>query len=73
MFVLLLAVPALAASPGSFAALASAQEEDPGRSDDPDRVEAWRAFFDRADRAFFAAPMNTADVQKWLREAREEG
>jgi len=69
VLVLLLAVPALAASPGSFAALASVQEEGPGRGDDPDRIKAWRAFLDRADRAFFAARMNTAAVRVKIAEA----
>ena len=45
---------------------------------DPDTAEGGRrditgdvAFLERAHRAFTAARMSTADVQKWLEEARE--
>jgi hypothetical protein len=50
-------------------AAAKSSKPDPGgRSDITGDV----AFLERAHRAFTAARMNTADVQKWLKEAREK-
>jgi len=71
VLVLLLAVPALAAPASPLADPASAQDEGPGRGDDLARIKAWRSFLDRADRAFFAARMNTAAVKAKITEADE--
>jgi hypothetical protein len=49
--------------------LEAAPKDHPGgRSDITGDV----GFLERADRAFTAARMNTADVKKWLKEAREK-
>ncbi len=45
------------------------QEEGPGRGDDPARIQQWRAFLDRADRAFTAAHMSTTTVNAKITEA----
>ena len=47
----------------------SLQEQGPGRGDDLGRIKAWRTFLDRADRAFFAARMNTEAVRAKTAEA----
>ena len=50
-------------------AAAKGSEPDPGGRAD---ITADVAFLERAARAFTAAGMNTADVQKWLQEAKEK-
>ena len=50
------------------AAARSSKPDPGGRSDITGDV----AFLERAHRAFTAAHMNTAEVQKWLEEAREK-
>lgn len=69
MVLLLLAVAA--APPVSVASgIASRiQQEGPGRGDDLGRIKTWRTFLDRADRAFFAARMNTEAVGAKTAEA----
>jgi hypothetical protein len=53
-----------------IAELEAAPSDDPGgRSDITGDVD----FLERAQRAFTAAHMNTADVNKWLEEAKEGG
>ena len=69
--VALVTAPALAAPVQSAAVPVSTQQEGPGRGDDLQRITAWRAFLDRADRAFFAARMNTAGVRAKIAEADE--
>ena len=69
LLALLVAVPVAALSPSSPTPIGSAQEEGPGRGDDLARVKSWRTFLDRADRAFFAARMNTAAVSAKITEA----
>ena len=66
-----LATLAVAVRSDPVAAVASAREEGPGRGDDLGRIKAWRAFLDRADRAFFAARMNTEEVRAKIGEAAE--
>ena len=66
---LLVATPAVAVSPSSLAFLDSAQEQGSSRGDDLARIKAWRTFLDRADRAFFAARMDTAAVRAKITEA----
>ena len=68
--VLLLLVPTLAAANAVFDSGVT-QQEGPGRGDDLARIKSWRAFLDRADRAFFAARMNTEAVQSKITEADE--
>ncbi len=63
----LVAVLSFAAPATSLAGFVSGQEA--GRGDDLERVKSWRAFLDRADRAFFAARMNTEAVQSKIAEA----
>ena len=48
---------------------ADRQQEGPGRGDDLARNEAWRAFLDRANRAFFAARMSTEAVLAKIEQA----
>ena len=50
---------------------AAVQQEGPGRGDDLERIKSWRTFLDRADRAFFAARMNTEAVRAKITEADE--
>ena len=68
---LLVAVPVLAGPPGFRSAAASVQEEGPGRGDDLGRIRAWRGFLERAERAFFAARMNTEAVRRKVVAADE--
>jgi len=49
----------------------SLQEQGPGRGDDLGRIKSWRSFLDRADRAFFAARMNTEAARAKIAEADE--
>ena len=51
--------------------LPSIQEGKPGRGDDLARIQQWRAFLDRADRAFTAARMSTTAVKAKTTEADE--
>ena len=51
--------------------VSSLQEQGPGRGDDLGRIKSWRTFLDRADRAFFAARMNTEAVRAKSTEADE--
>ncbi len=48
---------------------AGGQQQGTGRGDDLARIEAWRAFLDRANRAFFAARMSTEVVEAKIRQA----
>lgn len=66
---LITAPPLLAAAEAGV--VAGIQEEGPGRGDDLARIKAWRTFLTRADRAFFAARMNTAQVRAKIKEADE--
>jgi len=52
-------------------ALPPTQKEGPGRGDDLARIQQWRAFLDRADRAFTAAHMSTTAVKVKITEADE--
>jgi len=52
-------------------ALPPTQEEGPGRGDDLARIRQWRAFLDRADRAFTSAHMSTTAVKAKITEADE--
>jgi len=66
----------MVAAPSSFGSIikqeqGEEQEEDPGRGDDLARIRRWRSFLDRADRAFFAAHMNTEEVRAKISEAEE--
>ena len=58
-------VSVVSGSPGRI------QQEGPGRGDDLGRIRAWRTFLDRADRAFFAARMNTEAARTKIAEADE--
>jgi hypothetical protein len=62
-----------AAAPTSVAGVVAPQdqEEEPGRGDDLARIRRWRSFLDRADRAFFAAHMDTAAVRAKITQADE--
>lgn len=71
VLLLLLAVPVSAAPPRFFPAAGVGQQEGPGRGDDLGRIRSWRTFLDRADRAFFAARMNTEAVRAKIAEADE--
>jgi len=68
-----LGAPSLAAASLSVATVAVAQQQEqekqPGKGDDLARIRRWRGFLDRADRAFFAARMNTAEVKAKITEA----
>jgi len=55
----------------NVADVSSLQEQGPGRGDDLGRIRSWRTFLDRADRAFFAARMNTEAVRAKITEADE--
>jgi len=68
--ILLLLVPTLAAANAVFDSGVT-QQEGPDRGDDLARIKSWRAFLDRADRAFFAARMNTEAVRAKITEADE--
>ena len=63
------ALLAMVAPPIAAATAASTQEEESGRGDDLARIKAWREFLTRADRAFFAARHNTAQVREKIAEA----
>jgi len=47
------------------------QDEGPGRGDNLARIQQWRSFLDRADRAFTAAHMSTTAVKAKITEADE--
>ena len=55
----------------NVAEVSSLQEQGPGRGDDLGRIKSWRTFLDRADRAFFAARMNTEAARAKIGEADE--
>ena len=69
MLLLLVAAPAATAAPAASGFLDEPQAEGPGRGDDLARIKAWRTFLERADRAFFAARMNTEQVRAKIAEA----
>ena len=71
VLLLLIAVPVSAVPPRFFPVDGAVQQESPGRGDDLGRIRAWRTFLDRADRAFFAARMDTEPVDAKTAEADE--
>ncbi len=68
MGLLLLAVAAAPTASMASGIAGRTQQEGPGRGDDLGRIKAWRTFLDRADRAFFAARMNTEAVRAKIAE-----
>jgi len=70
---LILVIAALLLSPpaGSFAGVSADRQQQTGRGDDLARIRAWRTFLTSADRAFFAAHMNTQAVRAKIAEADE--
>jgi hypothetical protein len=71
LVLLLLAVGAASTVSTASGIASRIQQEGPGRGDDLGRIKAWRTFLDRADRAFFAARMNTEAVGAKTAEADE--
>ena len=69
MVLLLLAVAAAPTASVASGLAGRTQQEDPGRGDDLGRIKEWRTFLDRADRAFFAARMNTEAVRAKIAQA----
>ena len=71
-FVVVSAAMAAAAPVGQHATVMTVdQAEGPGRGDDLARIQQWRSFLDRADRAFTAAHMSTTAVKAKITEADE--
>ena len=71
LLLLFIALPAVTTASVLHSGGGELQEEGPGRGDDLARIEAWRAFLDRAHRAFFAARMSTTAVKAKIAEADE--
>ena len=70
LLLLFIALPAVTTASVLHSDRGEPQEEGPGRGDDLARIEAWRAFLDRAHRAFFAARMSTTEVKAQDRRGR---
>ncbi len=69
MLLFLVAATGAAAAPAASGFLDEPQAEGPGRGDDLARIKAWRTFLERANRAFFAARMNTEQGRAKIAEA----